>query len=436
MSLALTQKTDLSWATNSSIMKELSNSLHLEEKELFYKNSLGVFGIFSLILSFLSWSYFATFNNSLHLQGAFIATDVTKTIQSSEGGIVSSLAIEEGQWVEKDQTLLTLEGGRIHLELEELRLKELAINIKVERLRSSGLNQKPNFERFPPEAQNIITQQRSIYDLQLKNKEDQVASITDNIEQQKSLLAVSLGQEKDYAYQLSVVEQQRDTNKKLFEQRLKTRSEYFYLEEEVAKVQKDLNFVRKQLLQIRQAILDLQSKLVDLDVRFRNEALNEMNALFDELTQLKEQKLKTENKLNGLEVKSPMRGIVKNLNITTIGQVIQPSAPVMQIVPTDDLEIEATITPKDVSLIKEGQLVTIKISSYAPLQPESLNGTVKSIDQTYLNEKNEPCPKILIKGINKTYLGDDPKMNKIAPDMLAELDIAMGQKTLWQYLFS
>src|SRR5690606_20738112 len=163
---------------------------------------------------------------------------------------------------------------------------------------------------------------------------------------------------KDLREQAAVAEKQRDVNKELFDKRLKTGTEYRNSEENVSRVNKELNQVLNQMQQTKQAIAESENKLTELGTRLRNDALPEMGNVTGEIAQVKESITKLQDRVNRLEIKAPVSGIVKGLKTNTLNGVIQPGEEIMQIVPENAMEVEAQINPKDVGNTQNGQAVT------------------------------------------------------------------------------
>jgi adhesin transport system membrane fusion protein len=84
-----------------------------------------------------------------------------------------------------------------------------------------------------------------------------------------------------------------------------------------------------------------------------------------------------------LTVKSPVRGIVKNIKVTTIGGVIPPNGELMEIVPVDDhLLIETRLSPRDIAFIHPNQEALVKITAYDYAIYGGLHGVVETISRT------------------------------------------------------
>lgn len=416
------------------LLPSLTQSIHLEESRPPHRSQVGIFTICMILVLFITWAWLTPIEEVAIAQGQITPTEFIKTVQHLEGGIISEIYVNEGDFVKESQLLLRLDGKAAASELDTLKIREKGLQIRAERLRAVGLNTQPDFAKFGDNLQSIVTDQKSIYEIQIKNRNDQRAVIDKQLEQRKAQLAIQLGQEQDYREQLAVVQQQRDVNKQLFEKRLLTGTEYRRSEENLTKVRKDLNQVMNQTQETRQLIAEEESRLLELDTRLRNEALTEMGNVTADLSQVTEAKAKLEDRVQRLEIKAPIGGIVKGIKNHTIGGVVQAGAEVMQIVPVDALEVEAQVRPQDMGNVKVGLQATVKVSAYEFSRFGGIKGQLRSISaSTFLDEKNVPYYKVYI-SLDHAYVGNNADLNRVTPGMTVQSDIKTGKKTLLQYL--
>ena len=171
-----------------------------------------------------------------------------------------------------------------------------------------------------------------------------------------------------------------------------------------------------------------------MGTNLRNVALTEMGNTTGEIAQVKESITKLQDRVNRLEIKSPVSGIVKGLKTNTLKGVIQPGEEIMQIVPANAMEIEAQINPKDIGNTQVGQDVTIKVSAYDYSRFGSIEGKLHAISaSTFLDDNKKPFYKAFIK-MDQLYVGKDPKENRVSVGMTVIAEIHTGKKTLLQYL--
>jgi HlyD family secretion protein/adhesin transport system membrane fusion protein len=416
----------------------LTQSLHLEEGKPPRGTQSTIFIITLIVASFIGWSALTPVQEVALTTGQVIPTGFIKTVQHLEGGIISELLVNEGDVVQKGQLLIKLDGAIAQSELDQAKIKETALKIEAERLRAFGMGQQPHFDAFESIAKNLVDDQKAIYDMQVRNRDDQRSVIDKQIEQQKALLAIQLGQERDLQEQLEVVKQQRDVNKELFEKRLKTGSEYRKSEEDLSKVRKELNSVMNQTQQTRQSIAEAESRLLELDTRLREEALRKLGEITSEKAQLEEALTKLQDRVNRLEIRAPTDGVVKGLKVTTLNGIIQPGAEIMQIVPKDMLEVEVQVDPKDIGNVVVGQRVLVKVSAYEYARYGGIEGKLKAISgSTFVDEKNnnKPFYRAYVT-LNQLYVGTDPSINQISPGMTVQADIFTGEKSLLDYFIN
>lgn len=412
----------------------LNRSLHIEEGRPPHSSRMNILMACAIVFAFILWAAVTPIEEIANATGQVIPTGFIKNVQHLEGGIIKEINIREGDMVKEGQTLLVLDGKGPQSELEQALAKEAALKIRAERLRAFGLGQKPNFAEYITHYKNLVDDQQAIYDMQIKNRDDQRAVIEKQQEQQKAMLAVQMGQLGDLTKQLDIHKQQLEADKGLLDKQLTTRTKYRESEIRASNARKELDQLLNQMQQTRQAIAESDNKLTELGTRLRNEALTEMGNVTGEIAQVKESITKLQDRVNRLVLKAPVTGIVKGLIVTTLKGVVQPGQEILQIVPENAMEIEAKLNPKDVGNTQIGQDVTIKVSAYDYSRFGSIDGKLQSVSaSTFLDEDKKPYYKAFI-SLDQLFVGKNPKQNRITVGMTVQADIHTGSKTLLQYL--
>jgi len=157
-----------------------------------------------------------------------------------------------------------------------------------------------------------------------------------------------------------------------------------------------------------------------------------------ELATLRQNLRVAQDQLNRTIITSPMRGIVNNMAITTIGGVVRPGEEMFQIIPLDDeLFIEARVRPEDIANIIPGQAATIKFSAYDYTIYGSLSAEVFLISaDTFPDERRADLPphyKVTLR-VALDDLDERQRQIEIRPGMLATVELHTGAKTVLQYL--
>ena len=139
-----------------------------------------------------------------------------------------------------------------------------------------------------------------------------------------------------------------------------------------------------------------------------------------------------------LTLRSPVRGIVKDVAVTTRGGVIPPNGQLMAIVPLDDqLLIEARISPRDVAFIYPGQEAKVKITAYDYSIYGGLDGEVTLISPDTIQDEVKPenyYYRVFIRTKTDSLANDQGTLFPIVPGMIATVDIKTGEKSVFEYL--
>src|SRR5690606_2549796 len=142
--------------------------------------------------------------------------------------------------------------------------------------------------------------------------------------------------------------------------------------------------------------------------------------------------------LSRLTLRSPVRGIVQNIEVTTLGGVVPPNGRLMVIIPLDDqLMVEARISPRDIAYIHPGQKAKVKITAYDPSIFGDLDGEVRSISPDTMQDETNPQVyyyRVFIETVSDALENKAGERFAIVPGMIATVDIHTGSKTVFDYL--
>src|SRR5262249_35195305 len=185
---------------------------------------------------------------------------------------------------------------------------------------------------------------------------------------------------------------------------------------------------------MRGQLAEVQSRIVTARATFRAQADEDLAKSRGDLAVLEENIRSAQDKVRRTELKSPVRGIVNKINVTTIGAVVQPAASVMEIVPLDDtLLVEGRIRPQDIAFIRPDQEAVVKISAYDSSVYGSLKGKVERISADTIvdekgdrSERQETFYRVMVR-TEKNHLGTEQKPLPIIPGMVATVEGLTGQ---------
>lgn len=195
-----------------------------------------------------------------------------------------------------------------------------------------------------------------------------------------------------------------------------------------------------EVTRARKVLADAQVKLDEILTYSELELANEYSDTLNELATLRQNLRASQDQLNRTVLQSPMRGVVNNVSVTTIGGVVRPGEEILQIIPLDEeLFVEARVKPENIANIRPGQEATIKLSAYDYTIFGTLKGRVDVISaDTFKDERSRAEDgnahyKVRVR-VDMGGLTDKQARIEIRPGMQAQVALYTGEKTVLQYL--
>ncbi len=412
----------------------LSQALQLEEA-VNPHIILATMTIVSLaIVVFLVWAGFTNINEVSRTPGEVVPSGYQQTVQHLEGGIIKSIDVHEGALVQQNQVVITLDDASIREDLARSESKQLSLEIQIERLRAFIEGREPNFSRFTNATPSMVADQIALFQgmRTARGKEEQI--IRDQIAQKNQAL-ISLKSDQDTA--------QKNLNiaSDIYRRRTILNKKGYASDMQLLQDERQMNDVKGTVRQIENQILVSQREIQEFESRLESLGANQSDDAREKLDQAtadREQNIKVIDKIKErmgrLEIRSPVRGLVKGLAVNTIGSIIQPGQTIMEIVPLGkQLEVQVKISPKDIGHLAVGQIVQVKFSTYDFSRYGFVHGRLDRISATtFTGDSGDRYYQGLVV-LDKNYVGDDPA-NAVLPGMTVMADVITGKKTILQYL--
>ncbi|MCB2099573.1 MAG: HlyD family type I secretion periplasmic adaptor subunit [Rhodobacterales bacterium] len=413
----------------------LAHSVILEEAGSSGLIRLAMFTISMVVVAFLVWASLTQVDEVAGTFGEVVPTGRVQMVQHLEGGIISDLLVEDGDIVDAGQVLIKLEAAGAQAELEQMKAKQAGLMLKAERLRAFASDREPDFSVAGLEYRDLAEDQRSIYEVQVSGRDNRAQVLKDQVAQRSAEIRSINEREGTLRKQLKLLDEQLQVREKLYKKGLSSKILYLDAQRQVNQTQGDINNLSAERQRTNKALAEAKSRLAELDTNLRETALAEMGGVSTELAQVRETMTKLQDRVRRLEIRAPVRGIIKGLAAHTVGGVIGPGGLLLEIVPLDkELIVETRINTRDVGHITVGQPVTVKVVTYDYARYGGISGVLEEISaSTYVDEQGAPFYKGVV-SLDRAYVGYDPEKNRLLPGMTVQADINTGTKTLLQYL--
>ncbi|MHC5308252.1 HlyD family efflux transporter periplasmic adaptor subunit [Bartonella sp. LJL80] len=346
---------------------------------------------------FIVWAYFAELNEVAIGEGKVTPASRGQIIQNLEGGILAELDVREGDIVEEGQKLASLDPAKARANVEETLAKIIALQARAARL-DAEINNRDDVT-FPDEikdSKDVIERERELFFTNRQAFQSNVMNLTEQQKLAENEVQIAQPLLKTGAASEVEVLRLRQNAAELTSRLAATRSEYYVaLRADYAKTMADL----EPLLKTKEGLNDLLSRTV---------------------------------------IRSPARGIVKDIRVTTIGGIVAPGGVLMEIVPLgDQLLIEARLSPRDIAFIHPDQEANVKITAYDSAIYGSLSAKVVTVSPDSIQDdvdKKINYYRAYVLTENSYLTTKDGKKHPIMPGMVAMTEIRTGEKTVLAYL--
>ena len=425
--------------SNKGVFEAYGDKILLSDTDLPFAKHLILFGILFAFFGFIVWANFAVVDERTRGQGRVVPSSEVQIIQHQEGGTISALLVKEGDTVTPGQTLMRLSDVGATSELGSVTARTLGLQAKIQRLQAEAEGKEvvefseEVMEGAPKTVQeelntfranrSQIDSQKSVFQSQLSQRRGEVSEINTRIADLNRVIALT-------NEEMSMI-------KPLVDRGSAPKRDVLQLEQQLAQQRSELNGLTASLPRARAAIAEAEARLKDIETTFRTQAQNDLTSAMIDMNAFEQQLPALQDRKSRTEIRSPVRGIVKDIKIRTDegGGVIRPGEAVMEIVPVDDqLVIEAKIKPSDIAFLHPGQKATVKITAYDFSIYGGLKGELTDISaDTITNEKGESFYQIKVV-TDQSKIIRNGQEHPIIPGMVASVDILTGKKTIMEYI--
>jgi len=361
--------------------------------------ALGLIGV-------LVWASSFSLDEITQGNGKVIPSSREQVIQSLDPGVLTELYVKEGDLVQKDQILLRIDDARSGPLYRESHEKLLALVAQAARLRAEAYGTALEFPAELQEFPTLTRREGQAYSARKLALDEQVVAM------ERSLDALS--------------------------------REITLITPLVAKGV----ISQVEVLRLTRQQSDLQATIAERRNRYFTEANNELVRVESELAQVRENTLARKDAFKRTVMRAPMNGIVKNVQLTTIGAVIQAGQNIMEIVPVDDeMLVEGYVKPSEVAFLYPGQPAMVKLTAFDFNRYGGLEGLLEHISPDTMKDESktrkpganpvdleEGYYRILVRIIDQNRERHGRVLNA-APGMTATIEIKTGEKTVLAYLF-
>ncbi|AOG11609.1 MAG: HlyD family type I secretion periplasmic adaptor subunit [Alphaproteobacteria bacterium] len=399
-----------------------------------------VFLVASLIVLFLAWAAIAEIDEIARGEGKVIPVSKTQIVQSSEAGVVETIAVQVGQVVRKGELIVQLNNTTTESSLGESVARARALGAKIARLALEEAGSYDVAFVCPDDVLSVASQvcanEERLFAANKASYINKAGVLRERVRQRENELSEAQANIVRLEQNITQATRQYDLMSPLAKKGLVAQTELIALERELTDQRGQITVYQESLERLRGAVEEARLQVEELALQLRQQALTEKAQTLAELSVIDETIRGATDRVSRTDIRSPVDGIVNTLEVNTIGAYVDPGTVVAGIVPTaDTLLIEAKISPRDVAFVTRGQKAIVKVTAYDFSIFGGLEGVVTNIsaDSIVDKDKGETFYLVQVK-TDQSELMRGGKSYPIIPGMVASAEIMTGRKTILSYL--
>ncbi|WP_448681872.1 HlyD family type I secretion periplasmic adaptor subunit [Pseudomonas nicosulfuronedens] len=392
------------------------------------------FGLFG------TWAAFAPLDGAVYAPGVVTVQAYRKTVQHPEGGIVKEVLVHDGDIVKRDAPLIVLDDAQLRFEYEMTRSQLIAAEamearLKAERDARTAIDFDGVGDLASSRGEEARQSETQVFNARQGSRQGQISVLRERIgqlNQQIDGLQSMIGAKGQLANSYSgeigelsdLLKQGYVDKQRLLEQQRKLEM----IRAEVADHRSTINRTRLQ-------INETQLQILQIDKDFSAEVAKQLAEVQTRIYDLQEKSSSLEDRLGRIVIRAPDAGMVIGMTVHTVGGVVRPATPLLDIVPSvSELVIEAQVPPVDIDRVAIGKRADIRFGAFNSATTPVIEGEVINVSADRLiSEKSGAAyylTRVRVTEKGARVLGE----RKLLPGMPADVLIITGQRTLLQYL--
>lgn len=402
---------------------------------------IGMLIIAIFIVGFGAWSVIVPLAGGAIAPGIISPDGSRRTVQHLEGGIIRTLHVRDGDFVERDQPLLVLESVQPKANFDLLQKQQRTLRITKARLDSerSGLDElelPAELLTAGPEIMAIISSQRELFRARRASHESRNRILRQRIAQLREQIKGFEAQVESASIQIDLLGEEIAGKRELARKGYLPKPELLRM----LRMEAELNGRRGQYLaaisEAQQQIGEAELQLIANETARVDQVATQLDQVNAELNALEEKIVASRDVLKRTVITAPVSGTIVNMKFKTESGVIQPGAPILDIVPADEkLLIDARISPMDIDVVHTGLRAQVQLTAISARSAPRVGGIVRSVSADRLYDEVSKQPYYLARvEVDRNELRQIGPNIELVPGMPADVLIVTGERTLANYL--
>ena len=394
-----------------------------------------LWAIVALLVRAIAWACWGQIEITASAQGKLVPGAKVKVIQPLNAGVVQQIHVRNGQKVQADDVLLTLDGTIAAAELERLTLQLQSIEQDISRTellqqRLKGVTAATDLTALSLPQQQALNSSWQEYQAKQLSVQRQI----DKLDAEVATTKLSIGR---LEKMLPLITEQADSVQQLLAKSLASRSQYLELELNRINQAESLSIEQAKLQQLAAAINEASQQQQVLKAEFQRQLSDAQNQYYRDASTLQQELIKAQNTNAQQQLLAPVDGTVEQLVLTTIGGVVTPAQELMRIVPLDQqLVAEGWLLNKDIGFVEVGQQAEIKLESFEFTKYGVIDGEITDISTDAVELEGVGLVFPIKVKLKQHSIKAGNKTVPLGSGMAVTVEVKTGERRIIEFLLS
>jgi hemolysin D len=372
--------------------------------------------------------------------GQLIPNASIKVIQPAVTGVVRRILVQNGERVLAGQLLLELDPTQATADADKAKTNKVDAQLTIARAQALLSAQKDNSHpEVAPIAGATVARQadtQSLAEGSYRELRHKVSSLKAELQKREAELDTTREEIAKLRETAPLARLQADDYKELAKGRFVASHDYLDKEKTAIEQTHELAAQESRAGELKAGIEEQRRDIESTVATFQREQWEILNKADQDAAQNQDEETKANAREGLTQLRSPVAGVVQQLNVHTVGGVVTSAQSLMEIVPDDTLEVEARVSNKDIGFVNAGQSAIVKVATFPYTRFGYLTGTVIKVSNDATSDKKLGLMFLARIRIPSNRFQVDNKWVNLTPGMEVSAEIKTGTQKVWQYFLS
>lgn len=394
-----------------------------------------------LVGGLFGWGAMASISSAVIAPGLLVIDGSGKKVQHPTGGVVGAILVKAGDKVDAGQVLVRLDATQTKAALgvitsQQAQLGARKARLQAERDQANSVRFEPGFADSSPEAAEIAASEERLFEARQTAKDGQKTQLNERIGQLRKEIEGLQSQLSAKESEVKLMKEEFDRVEEMYKKSLVPVTRVLTAERDLTRLQGERGQLVSSIARAEGQISEIGVQIISLDQNMQSESMKELREVEARLAELAERRNAAQDQLDRIEIRAPRAGIVHELQIHTVGGVIQPAETLMTIVPSDEkLAVEVHVAPTDIDQVVVGQKSVLRFSAFNQRTTPEFFGEIERVAADLTREPQTGVAYYVSRITISNDHQEEFRKLKLVPGMPVEAFVETGSRTAISYLF-